>query len=64
MEYKLENALISNYAVEADEENEEVYEHVTVSFTTMKTVYTPYDATGRKGIPMASGYNIIEARRI
>ena len=64
MEYKLENALISNYSVKAANGSTEVEESVTISFTTMKTVYTPYDTTGKKGTPLASGYNITEAKRI
>ena len=64
MEYKLENALISSYSVDAEEGDNTVHEHFTISFTTIKTVYTPYDTAGRKGTPMASGYNITEAKRI
>ena len=64
MEYKLENALISNYSVNAEHGENVVTESLTISFTTMKTVYTPYDTTGKKGTPMASGYNITEAKRI
>ena len=64
IEYKLENALISNYSVSAEHGENVVTESLTISFTTMKTVYTPYDTTGKKGTPMASGYNITEAKRI
>ena len=64
MEYKLENAIISHYNVKAARGSKIVHENITISFTTIKTVYTPYDTTGRKGTPMASGYNIVEAKRI
>ena len=64
MEYKLENALISKYVQHKLKDETGAHEEIQISFTTIKTVYTPYDVTGRKGTPMASGYNITEAKRI
>ena len=64
MEYTLENALLSHYSVHSSSGIIQPIEIAEISFTTMKTVYTPYDAPGRKGTPMASGYNIVEAKRI
>ena len=64
MEYKLENAIISKYIQKKTKNHSGAHEQIEISFTTIKTVYTPYDSAGNKGTPMASGYNISEAKRI
>ena len=64
MEYKLENAMISKYSVSDISGSGETMEHIEISFTTIKTVYTSYDAAGKIGTPMASGYDILGAKLI
>ena len=64
MEYKLENTLLSHYSVHSCGGLIQPIKICEISFTSMKTVYTPYDEPGRKGIPRASGYHISDANRI
>jgi type VI secretion system secreted protein Hcp len=64
MEYKLENAIISKYVQKKIKHISGAQEQLEISFTVIKTVYTPYDAAGKRGTPMTSGYDIVGAKRI
>jgi len=47
MEYTLENALVSNYTVDANKADaERPAESITISFTAIKVAYTPYKDDG------------------
>ena len=64
IEYKLENAVISQYKQHKDNASPGAHEQIEISFTSIKTVYTPVDASGKKGTPLAIGYDVTGGRRI
>lgn len=58
MEYKLKNALISYYQVEAEAQDvERPIEKLRVSFVDVEVKYTPYDEGGNAEAPISVGFN-------
>lgn len=58
MEYKLKNALISHYQVEAESQDvERPVEKLTISFVDVEVKYTPYDEDGNAESPISVGFN-------
>lgn len=58
MEYTLRNALVTQYEVDAEaEEEERPEEALTISFTAIETKYTPYDDDGNPMSPIAVGFD-------
>lgn len=58
MEYKLKNALISEYSVAgAAGETDRPLETINISFVEMESKYTPYDQDGKSQAPIAVGFD-------
>ncbi len=58
MEYTLKNALITDYAVEAEaQKNERPTESLTISFIDIEAKYTAYDESGNAMAPVAVGFD-------
>lgn len=58
IQYILENAIVSNYQVEATTNNGyRPIEDITISFTGMSVKYTPYDEDGNLESPIVVGFD-------
>lgn len=58
IEYTLKNAIISDYQVEAiNDDVARPREKLTVSFVDLEVKYTPYDEDGNAQAPIAVGFN-------
>ncbi len=58
MEYKLENALISHYSVDAETQDQKhPTESITISFQKIESKYTPYDDKGKAEASVAVGFD-------
>src|SRR5690625_4404582 len=58
MEYTLKNALISNYQVTANsQDNARPTEVLTISFVDVEVKYTPYDEDGKAQASIAVGFD-------
>ncbi len=58
MEYKLKNALISNYKVISNSQDiERPTEEIKISFIDIDVKYTPYDEDGNAESPIAVGFD-------
>ena len=58
MEYTLKNALISNYEVDAEAQDEQrPTERLTISFVDVEVKYTPYDEDGNALAAIAVGFD-------
>jgi len=58
MEYTLKNALVTNYQVSANsQDNTRPTETMTISFVDIEVKYTPYDEDGNAGASTAVGFD-------
>lgn len=64
MEYTLRNALVTQYEMDAEaEDDERPEETLTISFTDIETRYTPYDDDGNAMSPIAVGFDTATNKR-
>lgn len=64
MEYKLENAIISNYRVSFNAQMKSPSESFEISFTKIESIHTQFDEDGKPTSPTSAGYDIGTAKKV